>query len=61
MADKRLLPVIWTTITNFNYWPALKVEVDAILLQDTSIKEGKMFGYPGIRNKKLSNLAQVFS
>lgn len=29
-----------------NYWPELKVEVDKILLQDPSVKEGKMFGYP---------------
>ncbi len=38
-----------------NYWPELKEEVDAILLQDASIKESKMFGYPAYYvNKKLA-------
>lgn len=29
-----------------NYWPELKTEVDEILLKSSSVKEGKMFGYP---------------
>ena len=32
--------------TKLNHWPELKVEVDKILLQDPSVKEGKMFGFP---------------
>lgn len=35
-----------TEQNKLNYWPELKVEVDKILLQDPSVKEGKMFGYP---------------
>lgn len=37
------------------YWPELKNEVDAILLNHPLVKEGKMFGYPAYYvNKKLA-------
>lgn len=35
-----------TGVNKRNYWPELKIEVDKILLQAPSVKEGKMFGYP---------------